>query len=324
MKKNKDLKKLALMGMAAGMLLSSEKVEASFADQAINPDVANHLAAGCGGRGKCSGVVAERSAPQSYSYGSCNHSNQPSYGSCNHSNQPSYGSCNHSNQPSYGYSQSQNQGYYDPSQWAAGNQTQPNAQNPQGSQNPQTNSQPNRNYQSANNNTQNQTNPKGTLNSNNPNKYQASGCGGKHGCNGDNASKYEASNSCGGRNPSNNSGNNYYNPGQIADANTPANTTGKLNESDLLTKLNDQGKATYNTLSPEQKKIALEMANQECKGKNNCKGMNSCKTDTNECAGKGGCKGKAKGPFLDKNLAVKVAASKGADKRLNLQNKNGM
>ena len=96
-----------------------------------------------------------------------------------------------------------------------------------------------------------------------------------------------------------------------------------MNEADLLGKLNAQGKSAYNGLSPEGKKLALQLSNADCKGKNDCKGLNSCKTDKNECAGKGGCKGQSKCNFKDKNLAVKVAAAKMAEKRNGLQNKNG-
>ena len=89
----------------------------------------------------------------------------------------------------------------------------------------------------------------------------------------------------------------------------------KLNESELLNKLDGEGKKTYNSLDAEGKALALKLANQECSGKNDCKGLNSCDTPENVCAGKAGCKGKSPGPFRDKNDAVKVAGQKMAEKR---------
>lgn len=114
----------------------------------------------------------------------------------------------------------------------------------------------------------------------------------------------------------------YYNPGKTI-AEGPTTTTQKtMTESDLLNQLNAQGKATYQSLSPEGKALALKLANQTCKAHNECKGLNSCKTDTNSCAGQGGCKGKSPGPFADKNSAVKVAAQKMAEKRSNANKGN--
>lgn len=92
-------------------------------------------------------------------------------------------------------------------------------------------------------------------------------------------------------------------------------SSSKMSESDLLQKLSPEGKATYQSLSKEGKDLALKLANQSCQGKNGCKGMNSCKSTENACAGKAGCQGKSNGPFNDKNMAVKVAAQKMAEKR---------
>jgi hypothetical protein len=88
-----------------------------------------------------------------------------------------------------------------------------------------------------------------------------------------------------------------------------------LTESEFLAQLNPESKAAYNSLNSDGKKLALQLANQACKGKNSCKGMNSCKTDKNSCAGLGGCKGTSAKPFTDKNQAVKVAVMRMADKR---------
>lgn len=94
-------------------------------------------------------------------------------------------------------------------------------------------------------------------------------------------------------------------------------TQRSMSESELLPQLNAQGKATYQSLDAAGKALALKLANQACKGENECKGMNSCKTKDNSCAGQGGCQGTSPGPFKDKNLAIKVAAKKMAEKRAN-------
>jgi len=89
-----------------------------------------------------------------------------------------------------------------------------------------------------------------------------------------------------------------------------------LTENELLSQLNDQAKTTYQSLDASGKALALQLANQTCKGQNKCKGMNSCKTEEHACAGKGSCAGTAASNFKDKNLAVKVAALKMAEKRV--------
>lgn len=91
-----------------------------------------------------------------------------------------------------------------------------------------------------------------------------------------------------------------------------------ITESELRSQLNDEGKRMYDRLDAEGKKLALRLANQDCKGKNSCKGENSCKTSKNDCAGKGGCAGTSPAPFKDLNQAVKIAAKKQEEKRANL------
>ena len=88
-------------------------------------------------------------------------------------------------------------------------------------------------------------------------------------------------------------------------------------ESSLVPQLNAQGKATYQNLDNAGKALAIKMANQGCKGQNDCKGLNACKTFSHSCAGQGTCKGTSTAAFKDKNLAVKVAAMKMAEKRAN-------
>lgn len=86
-------------------------------------------------------------------------------------------------------------------------------------------------------------------------------------------------------------------------------------EAQLLSQLNDEGRAIYSGLDPAGKALAIKLANQSCAGKNDCKGLNSCKSKDHSCAGKGSCKGTSPGPFKDKNQAVKIAAQKMAEKR---------
>lgn len=89
-----------------------------------------------------------------------------------------------------------------------------------------------------------------------------------------------------------------------------------MTDSELMSQLNPETKRIFQDLNPEGKKLALQLASQECKGKNACKGLNACKTTQNSCSGKGGCKGTSPGPFTDKNEAVKVAEM--AQKRKNM------
>lgn len=88
-----------------------------------------------------------------------------------------------------------------------------------------------------------------------------------------------------------------------------------MTEKELTDELNDDGYKLYQSLSPEGKKIALEIASARCNGTNECKGRNACKTDKNDCAGKGSCKGQSKCAVSDKNLAVKLASQVMANKR---------
>lgn len=94
----------------------------------------------------------------------------------------------------------------------------------------------------------------------------------------------------------------------------------KLTETDLVNKLNPQGKATYQSLSPEGKALALKLANQACKGQNSCAGEGACKSTEHACLGKNDCKGKGTCSFKDKNDAVRAASLKMVQKRANSGN----
>lgn len=88
-----------------------------------------------------------------------------------------------------------------------------------------------------------------------------------------------------------------------------------MTEDELLEQLNDEGVKIYNSLTPEGKKLAREVASATCNQQNPCKGLNACKTDKNACNGQGACKGKGKCAQSDPNVAVKLVAKKMAEKR---------
>lgn len=88
-----------------------------------------------------------------------------------------------------------------------------------------------------------------------------------------------------------------------------------MSEEELFLELNDEGIKQYNSLSPEGKKLAREVASQTCNNQNSCSHLNACKTENNSCRGKGACKGQSICAHSDKNEAVKVVADKMAEKR---------
>ena len=95
-----------------------------------------------------------------------------------------------------------------------------------------------------------------------------------------------------------------------------------MTEDELQLELNDQGNKMYNSLSPQGKKLALQVASMRCAKTNPCAGLNACATDKNDCAGKGKCQGTGKCAVSDKNLAVKLVYQKMAKKRSNALNSN--
>lgn len=88
-----------------------------------------------------------------------------------------------------------------------------------------------------------------------------------------------------------------------------------LTEDELMLDLNDEGAKLYQSLTPEGKALAREVASTRCNGSNQCAGLNACASDKNKCLGLGSCKGQSKCAISDKNLAVKLVAKKMADKR---------
>lgn len=88
-----------------------------------------------------------------------------------------------------------------------------------------------------------------------------------------------------------------------------------MTEQELLLELNSEGTKQYNSLTPEGKALAREVASQRCGRTNQCKGLNACETEKNKCAGKGACKNLGKCAFSDTNVAIKVVAEKMAQKR---------
>lgn len=310
MKNKCDFKKLALLGIAGGTVLAT---------QASASDVNNYSqllafngcsgSSGCGGGrgmgGNSGNYQAYRSVPsQDYYYTNGQSSHCNSFSHCNGQSQyyPSYSGCNSTSapqyyQPSHGCGASSSPQYYQPSH--------------------------------------------GCNSASVPQYYQPS-----HGCNASSSPQYyqnsQPSQGCNAPSVSQGQFNSQQRQSQPSSQPAPLQTqeaynkvytqwetsgftadAGKLStqrsmsESELLSQLNDQGKAAYQALDSSGKALALKLANQDCKGHNECKGLNSCKTEDHSCAGKGSCAGTAKSNFKDKNLAVKVAAVKMAEKRAN-------
>jgi hypothetical protein len=93
-----------------------------------------------------------------------------------------------------------------------------------------------------------------------------------------------------------------------------------MSEDELMLELNADGQRMYNALTPEYKKLALEVASARCANMNACKFLNACKTDKNDCAGKASCKGQGKCAIADKNLAVRLVYDKMMKKRAGANN----
>lgn len=88
-----------------------------------------------------------------------------------------------------------------------------------------------------------------------------------------------------------------------------------MTEEELMLELNAQGRALYQKLDADGKRLARLVASQRCNETNECSGLNGCQTDKNDCAGQGSCKGTSKCSVADKNLAVKLVSDKLAKKR---------
>lgn len=109
---------------------------------------------------------------------------------------------------------------------------------------------------------------------------------------------------------------------QLSQSDSNNNNDGNLgyhdmSEDELLLELSPEGAEMYNSLTPEGKELARKVASMRCNKTNSCKGLNACQTATNSCAGKGACRNTGKCAIGDKNLAVKLARDKMAQKRAN-------
>lgn len=113
------------------------------------------------------------------------------------------------------------------------------------------------------------------------------GCGGAGSCSG---SQRPRGSSCSASRGT--SGEKRPNRSFIAEGETTQTRT--LTESELLSKLNAEGKAVYQGLSPEGKALVMRMVNESCKGGSACNG------------------------YKDVNELVKSAARKMAEKRANM------
>jgi len=85
--------------------------------------------------------------------------------------------------------------------------------------------------------------------------------------------------------------------------------------------LSSKGQKEFEELDAQHKMMAVEMANQECNGKNSCKEMGGCATADNACAGKNDCKGKGGPPVKDPNQAVEVQYKNQMQQRQEMQSK---
>lgn len=331
-----DFKKLALMGITGGVMMAGQASAGNEEAVSTNENLMNLLAGnGCGGNHGCHGsggnagsgdrgYTTFRNTNQSMQQPGNPSSYNPSHSTQNYNptnTNPSYNpsSMNPSNNPSSmnpSYHPSNSNQNYNPTN-SQQNQNPSNINQNRGMQNPtsynmQPNSQWNNNhdysdpaqmnnpsphYYMNNNNNNNQPQGKGTgSNQNYQSGYQHYN-GPRHGCN------------------------------STADANKGTNSMTQkqplrqISESELRAQLNDQGKSQFNSLDAEGKALALRLANQSCKGENECKGLNSCKGNGHDCAGKGSCKGTSPGPITDKNVAVKLAAAKMAEKRAKMNSR---
>lgn len=88
-----------------------------------------------------------------------------------------------------------------------------------------------------------------------------------------------------------------------------------MSEEELFQQINSETKKLYDSLSPEGKQLALQVASQRCQSANACKGLGACKSEKNSCAGKNSCKGQGVCAHGDKNLAVRLVAKQMAEKR---------
>lgn len=325
--KKRDFKKLAMMGIAGGTALATQ-ANATPGLPEVVIDSSLLMAANCNSRGGCGGAVAYRQMPANSGY-YYNNNNQMQSGGCGAAPQPNgqyyQASCNGSQpnwQPQQPYSNMPQPMYQQyPNQYPQMQQQQ--MQQPQMQQPQMQQMQPGQPSQTSAG--------CGARSSRQP----IAGCGAHRGQVADDSSMDNTETDPTQGNPNNDgvytqwetsepksraSGSNTYfrNSNTAMQQNSNGSSKqGKMTESDLMSQLNAQGKATYQGLDAAGKAMALKMANQECSGKNECKGMNSCKTDDHACAGKGSCAGTAKAAFKDKNLAVKVAAMKMAEKRAN-------
>lgn len=91
-----------------------------------------------------------------------------------------------------------------------------------------------------------------------------------------------------------------------------------LTAAELYAQLSPDAQRDFDRMDKEGKDLALKLANQTCAGKNSCKGLNSCANNEHTCKGQGSCKGTSKGPFENKDDAVKVAAMHMTKKRMEM------
>lgn len=318
-----DFKKLALMGITGGVMMAGQASAGNEETVSTNDNLMNLLAGnGCGGNHGCHGSGGNAgSGDRGYTtFRNTNQSTMQQPGSPSNMNQSYHPSNSNQNMNSMHSQPNMNSMHQQPNMNPNNSQQNYNPSNVnqnRGMQNPtsynlQPNSQWNSNHDYSDPAQMNNPSPHYYMhNSSDNSQTQGQGRG--------NNQNYQ-------------SGYQHYNGPRhgcnaTADTNKGSNTImqkqplRQISESELKAQLNDQGKSQFNSLDAEGKALALRLANQSCKGENECKGLNSCKGNGHDCAGKGSCKGTSPGPIKDKNVAVKLAAAKMAEKRAKMNSR---
>ncbi|MCC5831461.1 MAG: hypothetical protein JJU12_00255 [Chlamydiales bacterium] len=70
--------------------------------------------------------------------------------------------------------------------------------------------------------------------------------------------------------------------------------------------LSPEAKKKFDQLDARHKQMAMEMAHQQCNGKNKCAGMGGCATAEHNCAGQNSCKGEGGPALKDPNKAIEI------------------
>lgn len=280
--KKKDLKKLALLGITGGVMLTCQGVANANENFTSSGSV---LAAKCGNKGSCGGATAYNdrggscASSSGGSWGGSSCSAQPGFRGSSCSAQPGYRGSSCSASPSYSVSSCSAQPGFRGSSCSSGGPS------------------------------------RGGSCSASP-SFRGGSCG----ASGYISSRDQPTSSNPYQNPTDGQtqweSNYQKGRNQLNQSTQWANVdNATMTQEDFKAQLSAQGKTDFDKLSDEGKANAIQMASHDCAGKNACKGQNSCKSDKNACAGQGGCKGQSTCKMTP-DKAVKAASLK--DKRTSL------